>query len=94
VDFRVQQDVATMSGGKTHNLQVSLDIMNLGNLLSSSWGVRRVANVTATSPLTLVRFDPDGTPVFNFTGPAKTFIDDPDVLSRWRAQLGLKYFLR
>ena len=94
VDFRVQQDFATMSGGKTHNLQVSLDIMNLGNLLSSSWGVRRVANVTATSPLTLVRFDPDGTPVFNFTGPAKTFIDDPDVLSRWRAQLGLKYFLR
>jgi hypothetical protein len=33
-------------------------------------------------------------PVFNFTGPAKTFIDDPDVLSRWRAQLGLRYYFR
>jgi hypothetical protein len=32
--------------------------------------------------------------VFNFTGPAATFIDDPDVLSRWRAQLGLKYFFQ
>jgi hypothetical protein len=69
-------------------------VMNLGNLVNSSWGVRKVADARATSPLTLVRFDPDGVPVFNFTGPAKTFIDDPDVLSRWRAQLGLRYYFR
>jgi hypothetical protein len=73
---------------------VSLDVMNVGNMLNSHWGVRKVADPTATSPLTLVRFDPDGTPVFNFTGPAHTFIDDPDLLSRWRAQLGVKYFFQ
>lgn len=94
VDLRVQQDVSLRAGSKTHDLQVSVDVMNLGNLLNSGWGVRQVANPSATSPLTLLRFDPDGVPVFNFTGPAKTFIDDPDVLSRWRAQLGLKYFFR
>ena len=37
-------------------------------------------------------FDGAGAPVFNFTGPAETFIDDPGTLSRWRAQLGLRYF--
>ena len=68
--------------------------MNVGNLLNSSWGVRKIADPTATSPLTFVRFDPDGTPVFNFTGPSRTFIDDPDLLSRWRVQLGAKYFFQ
>jgi len=29
--------------------------------------------------------------VFNFTGPATTFVDDPGLLSRWRAQIGLRY---
>jgi hypothetical protein len=95
LDVRVLQDIAlTRTGSQQHNLQVSLDIMNVGNLLNSNWGVRQVANPTATSPLTLVRFDPDGTPVFNYTGPTHTFIDDPDLLSRWRAQLGVKYFFQ
>jgi hypothetical protein len=94
VDVRVQQDFALQTGARAHGIQVSLDVMNVGNLLNSGWGVRKVANASATSPLTLVRFDPDGTPVFNFTGPAATFIDDPDVLSRWRAQVGLRYFFR
>jgi hypothetical protein len=94
IDLRIQQDIGLLGGGKSHDIQVSLDVMNLGNLLNSSWGVRKVANPSATSPLTLVRFDPDGTPVFNFTGPTATFIDDPDVLSRWRAQIGVKYLFR
>jgi hypothetical protein len=52
-----------------------------------------VANPAATSPLTLVRFDANGEPVFNFTGPSETFINDPGLLSRWRAQIGLRYLL-
>jgi hypothetical protein len=71
-----------------------MDVLNVGNLISSSWGVRKVADVSATSPLSLVRFDAGGAPVFNFTGPAKTFIDDPGLLSRWRMQFGLRYFLQ
>jgi hypothetical protein len=31
--------------------------------------------------------------VFNFTGPAETYLDDPGELSRWRIQLGARYFL-
>lgn len=92
LDMRVLQDIAFARAGREHTLQVSLDVMNVPNLLNSGWGVRKIADPTATSPLTLVRFDGTGAPVFNFTGPAKTFIDDPDLLSRWRAQLGVKYF--
>jgi hypothetical protein len=82
-----------------HNFQVSLDVLNVGNLISSDWGVRKVASAAATSPLRavtdangLATFDANGRPIVNFTGPEDTFIDDPSVFSRWRAQLGLRYF--
>ena len=98
VDLRILQD---FSFGNTvrHNFQVSLDVLNLGNLISSDWGVRKVASSAATSPLRavtdvngLATFDGNGNPILNFTGPAETFIDDPSIFSRWRAQLGLRYF--
>jgi len=92
VDLRVMQDFALGEGGR-HNFQLSIDILNVGNLLRSSWGIRKVANVAATSPLSLVRFDASGAPVFYFTGPAETFVDDPSLLSRWRGQVGLRYFI-
>jgi hypothetical protein len=93
LDLRVQQDVGFARGGTKHGFQVSLDVMNLANLVNSDWGVRKIADPTATSPLRFTNtFDGSGNPIFNFTGPSKTFIDDPDLLSRWRAQLGVKYF--
>lgn len=91
IDIRVLQDFTFISGTRRHTFRVNLDILNFGNLLSSGWGVRKVANPAAASPLTLVRFDANGAPVFNFTGPQSTFIDDPGVLSRWQIQLGLRY---
>jgi hypothetical protein len=92
VDLRILQDFSLAAGGQKHTFQVNLDILNVANLLNSDWGVRKVANVAATSPLRLTRFNAQGAPVFNFTGPAKTFIDDPSVSSRWQIQLGLRYF--
>jgi hypothetical protein len=93
------QDIGFGGGAVRHNFQVSFDILNLGNLISSDWGVREVASSSATSPLRLVtdasgvpQFDANGAPVLQFTGPAETFIDDPNLNSRWRAQLGLRYF--
>lgn len=93
VDLRVLQDFSMGRGANRHTFQFSVDVLNLTNLINSDWGVRKVADPAATSPLTLVGFDPDGEPVFNFTGPERTFIDDPGLFSRWRAQVGLRYFL-
>jgi hypothetical protein len=92
VDLRVLQDFGVPAGGSRHAFQLSLDVLNVGNLINSDWGVRKVASASATSPLRFVRFNAAGEPVFNFTGPSKTFIDDPGLFSRWRAQIGLRYF--
>jgi outer membrane receptor protein involved in Fe transport len=91
VDLRIMQDFS-FGNVTRHTFQVSLDVLNVGNLISSDWGVRKVASSAATSPLRLTGFDAGGAPVLNFTGPAETFLDDPSVFSRWRAQLGVRYF--
>src|SRR5438132_9800943 len=70
VDLRILQEFAIQGGAQRHGFELSLDILNVGHLLNSSWGVRKVASAAATSPLKLVRFDGTGAPVFNFTGPA------------------------
>jgi hypothetical protein len=91
IDLRILQDIAVAAGGRRHAFQVSLDILNLGNLLNSDWGVRQTAPPTATSPLSLVGFDASNAPIFNFTGARETFDPDLDLLSRWQAQLGVRY---
>jgi hypothetical protein len=90
-DVRVLQDIGFDRGGQKHTFQITLDVLNVANLLNSNWGVRKVASASATSPLSLVRFNSEGAPVFNFTGPAQTYIDDPGLYSRWRAQIGMRY---
>jgi Carboxypeptidase regulatory-like domain len=95
VDLRVLQDFSFGGGGRRHTFQLSVDILNIGNLIDSDWGVRDVASSAATSPLTLsptTPFNANGAPVLRFTGPSQTFVADPGPLSRWRTQLGLRYF--
>jgi hypothetical protein len=91
VDLRVLQDVVVHTGGSRHAFQVSIDFLNFTNLFNSRWGIRKVANPAATSPLTLTQFDGTGAPHFNFTGPVHTYVNDPSPLSRWQIQLGIRY---
>jgi len=94
IDLKVMQDFA-LGGLHQHNFQLSVDVLNFANLLNSDWGVRKIASAAATSPLRFTgNFDANGAPIFNFTGPKRTFIDDPSIFSRWRAQLGLRYFFQ
>jgi hypothetical protein len=94
IDLRVMQDFGVRVGGTRHGFQLSVDILNVGNLINSDWGVRKVASPAATSPLTMTTSpadDPQGVPHFNFTGPSATFVDDPSILSRWQIQIGVRY---
>ena len=94
VDMKLLQDIAFNVGGKTNTLQLSIDILNVANLISSDWGVRQVANPSALSPLRVDSFGDDGEPVFEYVGPAEgegTFVDDVSEFSRWRVQFGLRY---
>lgn len=91
LDLRILQDIGFVVGGRPNKLQISVDVSNFANLLNSSWGVRSVANPAATSPLSLTGFGIDGEPIFNFTGPTETYVDDPSEFSRWRVQVGVRY---
>ena len=88
IDLKVLQDISLSFG----TIQLSLDVLNVANMLNSNWGVRKVATSTATSPLKLVDFLGAGqAPRFTFTGPKQTFVDDPGLNSRWQAQFGVRY---
>lgn len=92
IDLRLVHDISFTWLSRTQTIQLSLDVLNVTNLLNSSWGVRKVATAAATSPLQLVDFNgPNGAPRFRFNAPSSTFIDDPGLLSRWQAQFGVRY---
>ena len=93
IDLRILQDISFDALSQAQTIQLNVDVLNVANLLSSKWGVRKVADPAATSPLRLVRFDSSGQPVFNFVGPGETYIDDPSIYSRWQVQVGIKYLL-
>ncbi len=92
IDLKILQDIKLDLGSRPHTFQVSLDILNVGNMLNSNWGVRQVASSAATSPLQLTTIDVNGAPHFTFKGNVtKTYVDDPGLNSRWQAQIGVRY---
>ena len=89
-DVKMLQDLNfNVGNNKTNTLQLSLDILNIGNLINSDWGV-----VQQPNNLSPISVDASGsTPVYTFNGGsnAKTFGFDSSLASRWQAQLGLRY---
>ena len=85
-DVRVLQDLKV--NDKT--IQFSLDILNVGNMISSDLGVRKLPLNTqpvgiSVNPATLE-------PTYSFDiSQTETFIDDFSLLSRWQLQVGLRY---
>lgn len=97
-DLRVSQELPGFTKG--HKAELSLDVMNVGNLLNEDWGLiddygffstRRVANYVGIDPAT-------GKYVYSFTGST----DNPAIqennndkgntaVSRWSVMLGFKY---
>ncbi len=93
VDLRILQDYNFMQGNKRHTVQFSIDVQNIGNLISSKWGVRKYATTSGFyQPLSVNRFTTSGVPVFTFDPSQKTtFTTSPDLISRWQMQFGLRY---
>jgi Carboxypeptidase regulatory-like domain/TonB dependent receptor-like, beta-barrel len=90
VDVKILQDFNFKAGNETHTLQFSIDILNFGNMLNSSWGVIQQPNSiqpigVSVDPVTKV-------PTYSFDGNLqKTFGYDSSILSRWQMQFGLRY---
>lgn len=86
-DFRFLQGYNLGNGNQ---IELSIDVLNIGNLISSSWGVRQIAvnkqpvgvSVDAVTNIPTYTFDPS---------LVNTFVNNSDLVSRWQLQFGLRY---
>lgn len=90
-DFRIMQDIGTIFKGSKNVLQVSFDIINVGNLLNKDWG-RTYYNSVPSQASTLITYLSANGGSYNFIKPtgATVYPADP-FLSRWQGQLGIRY---
>lgn len=90
LDLRVSQALGISGIG---HFEVSLDIMNVFNLLKSTWGWYQTTPQDTYTLVTLNGTDPaTGKPVYKFSKPATNTAWSPsDLLSRWQMQLGVRY---
>ena len=97
IDVRILQDFKFKTGSTTKTIQLSVDVQNLGNMISSKWGVRKYATITGYfQPLAVSTTDGGGNftnnPIYQFDpSQTKTFVSSPDLLSRWQMQFGIRY---
>ncbi|WP_347158045.1 TonB-dependent receptor [Pontibacter chitinilyticus] len=94
VDLRLMQEFALKHAENSHKLQVSLDILNVGNLINKDWGRQYQASFNANQLIDIAGGAGTATPSFNYTGRGLTdgkpyFVSD--FFSRWRGQLGVRY---
>ena len=88
-DFHFGQKFGIKAGKYVHALEVTMDIMNVANLLNKKWGrtFSTGYNSEFISPLT---YKGDG--VFQFDNDADMPLKYPNsYYSRWRGQIGVKY---
>ncbi|WP_303317509.1 carboxypeptidase regulatory-like domain-containing protein [Flavivirga abyssicola] len=88
-DVKILQDFKfNVSGDKTNTLQLSIDILNFGNLINSDWGV-----VEQPNNMSPIGVDTSGaTPVYTFDETlTDSFGFDSSLASRWQMQFGLRY---
>jgi hypothetical protein len=89
-DFKVLQDYNFKVGAskKVNTIQLSLDVLNLGNLLNSDWGLIQQPNSVQPIGVSVV----NSVPTYTFNGAqTKTFSYDASLASRWQAQFGIRY---
>jgi len=93
-DFNFTQQLFTNIGGKRNTLEFRADVLNVGNLLNSAWGIGQF--VTTTSPLVPAGTTSSGEPQFRLRNLGsqlitQSFQPSVGVSDVWRAQFGLRY---
>ena len=95
-DFKIAQVLPIY---KAHKVEITFDILNLGNLLNKDWGRTYFISNNASTPLTFRKYDAtSGAPVFQYDrrrevngfGDEKPYYIN-NFTARWRGQLGLRY---
>lgn len=102
VDLKAIQDFYVNVGKTKNTIEISLDIINVGNLLNKDWGNYQTSfNGFNNGSTTILNYKGlvNGRPAYSFpylnaataTPVTTSFIDGISQLSRWQAQLGLRY---
>lgn len=99
-DLRFAQDFKIRAGETTNTLQVSLDVLNFGNLLNSKWGVPK-NDMSVSNNGAILSYEGNvpgtNTPTFSFATDKdgeyikETFTTDYWYGHTWRLQIGLRY---
>ncbi|WP_400263467.1 TonB-dependent receptor domain-containing protein [Sphingobacterium sp. SG20118] len=96
-DLKIVQDLFTNIGSTKNKLQLSVDVMNVGNLLNGNWGKQYSGSTSfwdnSFVPVTFAGYE--GTtkkPTYrlaNINGNVPYYVQD--LSSRWSAQVGIRY---
>jgi len=97
LDFRFVQDFSVKAGSTKNTLQLSIDLLNAGNLLNSNWGVYK--NMAVSNNGAILRYegrDVSNVPSFSMVQvdgayPTETYSSYLDINQCWRLQIGLRY---
>ena len=98
-DFRMLRDLMVGLGKDSRSLQLSLDILNIGNMVNKNWGVAQTFN-NAQRLLNVASVTPDGVPTFRMNTivdngqtvlPTTPFRNVSTNSTTWSMQIGLRY---
>jgi outer membrane receptor protein involved in Fe transport len=98
VDARLLQDFFLKTGGTKHTLQLSVDVINLPNMINKNWGIRDLYIIN--NPLTRKSAAGAASPTYNLAevtlNGAKQLMNQPfqkstSFSTTWGMQLGLRY---
>jgi len=101
-DVRILQDLGIAIGNTSNKLQLSFDLINIGNLLNKDWGPEYT---TSFNSFTLINYTGQvsstgttsveaRTPRFTYTGAGQNngnIYTESNFNSRWRGQFGIRY---
>lgn len=96
-DLHFEQELKVKAGNETNRLQLSFDILNIGNLFNSAWGVSK--NMFSSNGGRILKYEgvnANNEPTFSFNKVNneyinKTFDYNYYYGETWRMQIGLKY---
>ena len=98
-DFRWSEDFEFKVGNTKHCIQLSLDIMNIGNMLNSKWGVAKRNYLNDTSSNRILKYegmDESRNPIFSMAKSngeyvSKSYDYYKNYNQCWSMQFGIKY---
>ena len=96
-DLRITEDFSFKAGKTEHHFQLSLDFMNIGNMINSKWGVMK--NASSSNGCRILKYegmDDNKTPIssmykINGEYPTETYSYNRIYTECWKMQVGIRY---